>query len=45
VDRCQFNAFSRDPDNNTIRFDADRCYGCGVCVSTCPVGAIGFVER
>jgi len=45
IDRCQFAAFSRDPEDNTIAFNTDRCLGCGLCVSTCPVGAIGFVER
>jgi NAD-dependent dihydropyrimidine dehydrogenase PreA subunit len=27
------------------RYDKTRCFGCGLCVSTCPEGAIKLVER
>jgi Fe-S-cluster-containing hydrogenase component 2 len=29
-----------DADDGIVAFDADRCIGCGLCVSTCPNGAL-----
>ena len=45
IDRCPFEAFSRESEKESVGFDVDRCFGCGLCVSTCPTGAISFVAR
>ncbi len=37
---CPRDALSQRPDIGTIRVDADRCNGCGWCVSACEFGAI-----
>jgi ferredoxin len=31
-------------DKETERIDRDRCMGCGLCVVTCPTGAITLKE-
>ena len=28
-----------------VIFNADRCIGCGLCVSTCPSGALTLVRK
>jgi len=38
IDRCIFEA--RYWENDKMRFDAELCYGCGLCVTTCPEEAI-----
>ncbi len=43
VDRCVFDAQSGEP--GAVVFDPDRCYGCGLCVSTCSADAIQMVLR
>ena len=43
VDRCQFGA--REIDNGSLTFKPDLCFGCGLCVSTCPTNAITLVDR
>ena len=48
VQRCHFGAFHHDGtftrvDGKKMRsvvFDADKCYGCGLCSTACPEGAI-----
>jgi Pyruvate/2-oxoacid:ferredoxin oxidoreductase delta subunit len=48
VKRCHFAAFYHDGDalevdgkaRENVRFDPDRCWGCGLCANTCPTGAI-----
>jgi len=37
IDRCIFKA--RNWENDKVSYDAKRCYGCGLCVTTCPTGA------
>ncbi|MFX1300257.1 MAG: 4Fe-4S binding protein [Promethearchaeota archaeon] len=32
-------------ENDTLKFTPSKCFGCGVCVSTCPVEAISMVKR
>jgi NAD-dependent dihydropyrimidine dehydrogenase PreA subunit len=38
--RCHFGA--RKVKNGVFTFDRSRCYGCGLCVSTCPANAISL---
>lgn len=48
VRRCHFEAFYHDGPavsvdgrpKESVRFDPDRCWGCGLCANTCPTGAI-----
>jgi len=28
-----------------VIFDQEKCYGCGLCVATCPNGAIELLKR
>jgi len=43
VKRCAFDA--QKTDGETVIFHQDKCYGCGVCVTTCPSGAISMKLR
>lgn len=43
VERCQFEA--RKLENGKLGYDVTRCFGCGLCMSTCPTGSISLVER
>jgi len=43
VDRCQFGA--REIVNGSLTFNSDLCFGCGLCVSTCPKNAITLVDK
>jgi len=43
VDRCQMDAITAD--GGDIKFNRDRCIGCGLCVSTCPTGALRLVRK
>lgn len=43
TDRCVFGAQSRE--SGVIKFHQDKCYGCGLCVSTCASNAIRMVLR
>ena len=43
VERCQFRA--REIDDGRLIYDPERCFGCGLCVTTCPTGSIKLVER
>jgi NAD-dependent dihydropyrimidine dehydrogenase PreA subunit len=48
VRRCHFGAFYHDgstvrlkgKDKETVSFDPDKCWGCGLCANTCPTDAI-----
>jgi Fe-S-cluster-containing hydrogenase component 2 len=32
-------------ENDKVSLNADRCIGCGLCVSTCPTGALSLVRK
>ena len=43
VVRCQFRA--RWMKNDKVKYDKTRCFGCGLCVTTCPTGSISLTDR
>jgi electron transport complex protein RnfB len=43
LDRCQMEAIKED--GTCVSLDASRCIGCGLCVSTCPSGALTLVRK
>ena len=42
-ERCQMQALAKDGDH--VALNTDRCIGCGLCVSTCPSGALTLVRK
>lgn len=42
---CAAGAISIKLDQGTPEIDADRCIGCGICASRCPVGAIAITAE
>ena len=42
-ERCQVFAIEEGEDTYTV--DAKRCIGCGLCISTCPAGAISLIRK
>jgi Fe-S-cluster-containing dehydrogenase component len=36
LESCPCEALAVEPRRGTVRVDADRCSGCGACVSACP---------
>lgn len=43
VTRCQFRA--RRLENGKVIYDKTKCFGCGVCASTCPTHSISLITR
>ena len=39
---CPKSAIYRDEENNRVLINYDRCIGCRICMTVCPVGAIDF---
>lgn len=44
LDRCYFEAITMDGENGCARVDPEACMGCGLCLLTCPSGALGLKE-
>ncbi len=52
VKRCHFDAFFHIDEFKTVNqkekqkvaYDAELCWGCGLCANTCPEGAIKMIE-
>jgi len=44
IRRCQFTARQLDADNKLV-FNPTKCFGCGLCVSTCLTKSIKLVRR
>ncbi|MDR1732914.1 MAG: 4Fe-4S binding protein [Synergistaceae bacterium] len=44
VQICNFQAFFVD-DDKKVRFNEDKCWGCTICSSNCPRGAITLTPR
>lgn len=42
-ERCQVGAIATD--GNAYRIIPERCIGCGLCIGTCPTGAIRLVHK
>ncbi|UCF08038.1 MAG: 4Fe-4S binding protein [Thermoplasmata archaeon] len=42
-ERCQFGA--REIIDDLLVFHDDKCFGCGLCVSTCPENGIEMIKR
>jgi carbon-monoxide dehydrogenase iron sulfur subunit len=39
---CPKDAIHRDPETGHVLLDDNECVGCKMCVSACPIGAMGF---
>jgi len=44
VDRCFFDAIQLSGENDTAVVSAEACMGCGLCLVTCPSGALSLEE-
>ena len=43
LERCQMDALAEDGD--CVSFNTERCIGCGLCVTTCPNGALTLTRK
>jgi len=44
IERCHFGARMLDFSENIV-FNQDLCFGCGLCITTCPENAIKLISR
>jgi len=44
LDRCFFDAIQLTGENDTAEVSAEACMGCGLCLVTCPSGALSLKE-
>ena len=42
---CFYQTFQFDREKKVMSIDKDRCWSCGLCVGTCPAGAIRLVDK
>ena len=42
LDVCPMSAIYNDHVTGAVQVDYDRCIGCGMCISICPFGAMGY---
>lgn len=42
IEVCPMSAIYNDDVTGAVQIDYDRCIGCGMCISTCPFGAMGY---
>jgi anaerobic carbon-monoxide dehydrogenase iron sulfur subunit len=42
---CPTEAIVRDPQLNRVIIEHDKCVGCQMCVSACPLGNMGFAKN
>lgn len=45
IEKCPTGALFWDEENNKIGINSEKCTGCGICVSECPVGAIKVAKN
>jgi heterodisulfide reductase subunit A-like polyferredoxin len=43
--RCRFNALGYDPDVGRVHVNHLKCFGCGLCRTSCEKGALYLVDR
>jgi carbon-monoxide dehydrogenase iron sulfur subunit len=44
ISGCPTEAISKDGRSGVVNIDAEKCTGCGVCIESCPFGAIFMVN-
>jgi len=44
IDRCIFHARTWDADGQ-VAYEPNACFGCGLCITTCPAGATRMAPR
>lgn len=45
ISRCAFGAMHYDAEAGSVHVHAGECFGCGLCRSACPRGALSLVPR
>ncbi|NPV60140.1 MAG: 4Fe-4S binding protein [Actinobacteria bacterium] len=45
ISRCAFGAMHYDAEAGSVHVHAGECFGCGLCRSACPRGALSLVSR
>lgn len=41
---CPMGVYSVDEQTGEVIIDNEKCVDCGLCVNTCPAGAIKFID-
>ena len=44
ISECPTEAISKDRGSGVVKIDEGKCTGCGVCIESCPFGAIFMVN-